>query len=148
MREHEFDVRKKCGAELDAESPAGTERGSEEVMQIDLDRSEEGNAVARGEEGKTSPLYWICCGSLNFNEHHRPVCQATPEICRWGTADEHAAWQQSRPDIVFKFPQKVTTSPERVQIPAESTHVRCPKCPAHMPVGLHCGGAQCPLRKS
>ena len=25
MREHEFDVRKKCGAELDAESPAGTE---------------------------------------------------------------------------------------------------------------------------
>ena len=43
--------------------------------------------------------------------------------------------------------QEVTTSPERVQIPAESKHVQCPRCPAHMPVGLHCGGPNCPLRK-
>lgn len=44
-------------AEFDAESPAGTARGSEEVMQVALDRSEEVDAVARGEEGKTSPLF-------------------------------------------------------------------------------------------
>ena len=134
--------------DTDADSPAGTARGSEEVMQVDLDRSEEGNAVARGEEGKTSPLYWMCCGSLSFHEHHRPVCQATPEICRWGTADEHAAWQQSRPDIVFKFPQKVTTSPERVQIPAESKRVcSCHTCRAEMRPGLRCKNPHCGLKE-
>lgn len=67
----------------------------------------------------------------------------------------------------------VTTSPERVQIPAESEHVapdgeerqavpsnwtpsqhdgtdapydRCPTCTAHMPVGKTCGGVNCGLR--
>jgi hypothetical protein len=49
------------------------------------------------------------------------------------------------------IPEKVTTSPERVQIPAESTHVRCPRCPALMPVGLSCKGNPpddpCPMRK-
>lgn len=130
--------------QFDAESPAGTERGSEEAQLP----------------------YWLCCGSLNFHEHHRRVCQATPEICRWGTADEHAAWQQSRPDIVFKFPQKVTTSPERVQIPAESKHVPLPEgwvsvkelraipekrtctiptCRAEMRPGLRCKNPDCGL---
>ena len=111
---------------IDAESPAGTERGSEEAQLP----------------------YWLCCGSLNFHEHHRRVCQATPEICRWGTADEHAAWQQSRPDIVFKFPQKVTTSPERVQIPAESKRVcSCHTCRAEMRPGLRCKNPHCGLKE-
>jgi len=50
-------------------------------------------------------------------------------------------------DDAHKIAPKVPTSPERVQIPAESKHVQCPRCPAHMPVGLHCGGPNCPLRK-
>lgn len=121
---HVFDAL--SAAEFDAESPAGTERGSEEAQLP----------------------YWLCCGSLNFHEHHRRVCQATPEICRWGTADEHAAWQQSRPDIVFKFPQKVTTSPERVQIPAESKRVcSCHTCRAEMRPGLRCKNPHCGLKE-
>jgi len=49
------------------------------------------------------------------------------------------------------FPEKLTTSPEHVQIPAESEHVvpfdRCPTCAAHMPVGQTCGGVNCGLRR-
>ena len=45
---------------------------------------------------------------------------------------------------------QITTSPERVQIPAQGEHVapydRCPTCTAHMPVGKTCGGANCGLR--
>ena len=45
---------------------------------------------------------------------------------------------------------ELTTSPERVQVPAESEHAapfdRCPTCTAHMPVGKTCGGVNCGLR--
>lgn len=43
--------------------------------------------------------------------------------------------------------EKLTTSPERVQIPAESTHVRCPRCTASLPAGKTCGGLQCGLKE-
>lgn len=42
--------------EFDAESPAGTERGSEEVMSNEIRGTGQSTPVARGEEGKTSPL--------------------------------------------------------------------------------------------
>ena len=45
------------------------------------------------------------------------------------------------------IPEKVSTTKEPVYFSAQPTHVQCPKCPAHMPVGLHCGGPNCPLRK-
>ena len=52
--------------------------------------------------------------------------------------------------VMHTTPEKVTTSRERVQIPAESEHVapydRCPKCTAHMPVGQTCGGVNCGLK--
>ncbi len=45
------------------------------------------------------------------------------------------------------FGRKVTTSPERVQIPAESKRVcTVSTCRAEMRPGLHCGGPNCPLR--
>ena len=73
----------------------------------------------------------------------------TPWCTVYRRIKERAAeFDAESPAVVHTIPEKVTTSPERVQIPAESTHVRCPKCPAHMPAGLYCGGAQCPLRKS
>ncbi len=54
------------------------------------------------------------------------------------------------PADMHTIPEKVTTSPERVQIPAESEHIApydlCPKCTAHMPVGKVCGGVNCGLR--
>ena len=54
-------------------------------------------------------------------------------------------------DDAHKKREELTTSPERVQIPAESEHVapfdRCPKCTAHMPVGQTCGGKDCGLRR-
>ncbi len=54
------------------------------------------------------------------------------------------------PADAHTIPEKVTTSPERVQIPAESTHVQCSRCPALMPVGLSCKGNPpddpCPMR--
>ena len=62
------------------------------------------------------------------------------KICGGGNVYCAACMSKSAPEV--------TVNSERVQIPAESTHVRCPKCPAHMPAGLYCGGAQCPLRKS
>lgn len=43
--------------------------------------------------------------------------------------------------------EKVTTSPERVQIPAETTHVRCPKCTGSILAGKWCNGPNCPLRE-
>ena len=43
--------------------------------------------------------------------------------------------------------EKVSTTKEPVYFSAQPTHVQCPKCPAHMPVGLYCGGPNCPLRK-
>lgn len=47
-----------------------------------------------------------------------------------------------------KTSPEVTTSPERVQIPAESKRVcSWQSCRAEMRPGLHCDGAQCPLRK-
>lgn len=49
------------------------------------------------------------------------------------------------------FSQKVTTSPERAQISAESERIQCPRCPALMPLGLSCKGNPpddpCPLRR-
>lgn len=45
------------------------------------------------------------------------------------------------------IPEKVPTSPERVQIPSESTHVRCPKCTGSILAGKWCNGPNCPLRK-
>lgn len=61
------------------------------------------------------------------------------KICGGGNVYCAACMSKSAPEV--------TVNSERVQIPAESTHVRCPKCTAHMPVGKWCGGAQCPLRK-
>lgn len=79
--------------------------------------------------------------------------------------------------VMHTIPEKVTTSPPRVQIPAESKqdvplsdamqwgsalgkracdqlakeairpYDHCPKCTAHMPPGSKCGGPNCPLRK-
>jgi hypothetical protein len=53
-------------------------------------------------------------------------------------------------DDTHKNTRKVTTPPERVQIPAESEHAapydRCPACTAHMPVGQTCGGVNCGLK--
>ena len=88
MREHEFDVRKKCGAELDAESPAGTE------------------------------------------------CK----ICGGGNVYCAACMSKSAPEV--------TVNSERVQIPAESKHVRCPKCTASLPLDKTCGGLQCGLKET
>lgn len=48
---------------------------------------------------------------------------------------------------VHTIPEKVTTSPERVQIPAESKRVRCPKCTGSILAGKWCNGPLCPLRK-
>ena len=44
--------------------------------------------------------------------------------------------------------QEVTAPAERVQIPAESTHVRCPKCTASLPTGKTCGGTHCGLKET
>ena len=46
------------------------------------------------------------------------------------------------------IPEKVTTTPERVQTPAESTHVRCNKCTASLPAGKTCGGTHCGLKET
>ena len=80
------------------------------------------------------------------------------------------------PAVMFKSAPEVTTSPERVQIPAEITHVpltgrqiiasldrqsdeaqaayfktpisvRYPKCTASLPAGKTCGGLQCGLKE-
>jgi hypothetical protein len=53
---------------------------------------------------------------------------------------------------VFKFPQKVTMSPEHVQTPPVYTppagKVACPipTCRAELRPGEHCGGVNCGLR--
>jgi len=62
-----------------------------------------------------------------------------------------AVWYAAQDEYEART-EKPTTSPERVQIPAESDHVapfdRCPKCTAHMPVGQTCGGVNCGLRRA
>ena len=50
----------RTATKFDAESPAGTARGSEEVMTNAGRRSDATPPVARGEEGKTSPLLVKC----------------------------------------------------------------------------------------
>ncbi len=115
--------------EIDAEA-AGPALPNEEVMQIEaVQHGHPHDPVARGEDGKASPQRCNVCGG-------GPVwCNS----CR----DWNGPMRIN--------PQKVTTSPERVQIPAESTHVRCPRCPALMPPGLSCKGNPpddpCPMRK-
>jgi hypothetical protein len=42
--------------------------------------------------------YWLCCGSLNYQQHHRTCCEAKvghKERCRFGTAKEHFDWSNS-----------------------------------------------------
>jgi len=78
----------------------------------------------------------------DFRSNVEPILE---DIRGWllGSGYVPAVWPNS---------EKLTTSPERVQIPAESEHVapydRCPKCTAHMPVGQTCGGVNCGLRRA
>jgi hypothetical protein len=40
--------------------------------------------------------YWLCCGSKNYIHHRDGCCEAAIgniHHCRWGTAEEHSAWQ-------------------------------------------------------
>ena len=44
------------------------------------------------------------------------------------------------------FPEKLTTPPERAQIPAESERGYCPLCTGNVWKGRYCNGPKCPLR--
>lgn len=60
------------------------------------------------------------------------------KVCGGGNVYCAACMSKSAPEV--------TANSERVQIPAESTHVRCPKCTASLPPGKTCGGESCGLR--
>lgn len=62
------------------------------------------------------------------------------KICGGGNVYCAACMSKSAPEV--------TVNSERVQIPAESTHVRCPKCAASLPAGKTCGGTHCRLKET
>ena len=80
---------------------------------------------------KTSPLSWI-----TINES--PCIPAGAVVFTQGGEIK---------GVMHTIPEKVTTSPERVQIPAESKRVCSrPTCRAEMRPGLRCGSPHCGLK--
>lgn len=42
--------------------------------------------------------YWLCCGSTDMHRHAEPCLERAmgyPQHCRWGTEQEHSAWQKA-----------------------------------------------------
>ena len=59
--------------------------------------------------------YWLCCGSRRYIPHHCRESQHDPLHARWGTAEQHAHWQNPpRPDVQPFFAWKPNYRGERV----------------------------------
>lgn len=99
--------------------PAGTERGSEEVMQIETLGIQGERPVARGEEGKTSPLSEVPPGYFD---------QLAEQVKTWPVLDE----------------SKFADFPSPLDEPAKLT-CTIPACRAEMRPGLRCKNPDCGL---
>lgn len=60
------------------------------------------------------------------------------KVCGGGNVYCAACMSKSAPEV--------TTSPERVQVPAESERGYCPLCTGNVWKGRYCNGPKCPLR--